>query len=50
MNERLTFWLLDQIDVPTPRQRYVHMNLYGQQSESGIYEEVEKVNGAYLER
>lgn len=50
MNERLTFWLLDQVDVPTPRQRYVRVNLPGQPGESGVYEDVEKINGAYLAR
>ncbi len=50
MNERLTFWLLDQVDVPTPRQRYIHFNIYGQDRETGIYEDVEKINGEYLSR
>ncbi len=50
MNERATFWLLDQVDVPTPRQRYVHVDLYDHSEESGLYEEVEKVDGDYVER
>jgi hypothetical protein len=50
MNERATFWLLDQVDVPTPRQRYVYLNVHGPGQESGIYEEVEKVSGDFLAR
>ncbi len=48
MNERSVFWLLDQVDVPTPRQRYVHVKIHGQQQESGLYEEVEKVDNDFL--
>ncbi len=50
MNERLTFWLLDQVGAPTPRQRYVRLNVVGHPEESGTYEDVEKINGAYVDR
>ena len=50
MNERATFWLLDQVDVPTPRQRYVQLNVHGPGQESGVYEETEKINGDFLAR
>ena len=49
-NERAVFWLLDQADVPTPRQRYIHLSLPDHPEESGVYEDVEKINGDYLTR
>lgn len=50
VTERMAYWLYDQAGVPTPRQRYVHVNFLGQRSESGMFEEVEKINGDYLAR
>ena len=49
LNERMTFWVLDQLGVPTPRQRYVHLNILGR-GEDGMFEEVEKLNGDFLAR
>ncbi|MEM7235180.1 MAG: lamin tail domain-containing protein, partial [Planctomycetota bacterium] len=46
--ERAVYWLLDSLEVPTPRQRYMHLNIYGHREEGGVYEEVEKVDGDYL--
>ncbi len=48
LNERLTYWLADQLDAPNVRQQYVHFRIPGQ--EEGLYEDVEKVDGRFLER
>ncbi len=48
LNERLTYWLVDQLDAPNVRQQYVHFRIPGQ--EEGLYEDVEKVDGDFLDR
>ncbi len=46
LNERLTYWLADQLRTPNARQQYVYFRLLGE--EEGIYEDVEKIDGGYL--
>ena len=48
LNERLTFWLLDQLHVPTPRVGYVALRLPGR--EDAVFEDVEKVDGDFASR
>ncbi|MBI4606618.1 MAG: CotH kinase family protein, partial [Planctomycetes bacterium] len=48
LNERLTYWFADKLRAPTSRQQYVYFRLLGR--DEGVYEDVEKVDGAYLER
>ncbi len=48
LNERLTYWLLDQLRVPNPRQQYVYFQIPGR--EQGIYEDVEEIRSDFLER
>ncbi len=50
LRERLTYWLIDELDAPTPRQRYMYINFPGHQEENGLYEEVEKVDRDFLDR
>ena len=50
ITERLTFWLCDALDVPTPRQRWVQLSIDGNPRESGRYDETERVDRAYLAR
>jgi hypothetical protein len=48
LNERLSYWLLNELHVPTPRQQYVYFRMPGR--EEGIYEDVEKLDAAFLAR
>ena len=47
LNERLTYWLLEQIHAPNVRQQYVYFRFPGK-DEEGIYEDVEKIDGSFL--
>jgi len=46
LNERLTYWILNQLQVPNVRQQYVYFRILGR--EEGIYEDVEKVDRDFL--
>jgi hypothetical protein len=48
LNERLTYWLVDQLRAPNARQQYVYLRIPG--VEEGIYEDVEKIDRNYLAR
>ncbi|HVR73374.1 MAG TPA: lamin tail domain-containing protein, partial [Planctomycetota bacterium] len=48
LNERLTYWCVEALRLPNPRQQYVHFRLLGR--EEGIYEDVEKIDGSFLAR
>jgi hypothetical protein len=48
LNERLTYWLVEQLQAPSPRSRYVHLRMPGR--EESLYEDVEKVDRDFLER
>ena len=47
LNERLTYWLAEQVRAPNVRQQYVYFRLFGH-DEEGIYEDVEKIDGDFL--
>src|SRR5688572_27939091 len=47
LNERLTYWLLEQIHAPGVRQQYVYFRYHGT-GEEGVYEDVEKIDGGFL--
>ena len=46
LNERLTYWMIEQLRAPNVRQEYVYFRLLGH--EEGVYEDVEKVDGDFL--
>ncbi len=46
--ERVVHWLLSQMKVPSSRQRYAYFHLSGFQR--GIYEDVERIDGDFIER
>jgi hypothetical protein len=48
--ERLTFTLIDRLGAPVPRSRYVQVEMPGNDSENGTYEDVERIDGAFLDR
>ncbi|MBI4584485.1 MAG: lamin tail domain-containing protein [Planctomycetes bacterium] len=48
LQERLTYWLLDSLRAPHARDQYVHFRLYGHQE--GIFEDVERIDGRFLDR
>ncbi len=47
-HERAVHWLLANLRVPSLRQRYVFFNIPGR--EQGVFEDVERVDGEFLDR
>ena len=47
-NERLVYWLLEELDAPSLRQRWVHLRIPGH--ESGVFEDVEEVGSELVAR
>ncbi len=47
--ERLTYWLMDLVDLPTPRSQYIHLSFNGRGG-SRLFEDVEKIDTNYLQR
>jgi len=46
--ERMVHYLLSRLGVPSLRQRYVYLNIYGH--EKAVFEDVERIDGDFLAR
>ena len=47
LNERLTYWLAESLRAPNVKQQYVSFRLHGH--EQGVYEDIEKIGGDFLD-